>query len=279
MGDKVLILLPNKMNKLQMTWRGPYIVTDKLNECDYKVLVDQKEKTYHANILKKYVSRVDQPDTHIVATIRPEKGKVQQIQEAKPPRTKKELRAFLGLAGYYRKFVPNFATIALPLTDRTKKGQPEQVIWDEECDSAFKTLKRKLCEEPIMCIPDMALPYVLRTDASDRGVGAVLMQDQGQGLQPIAYASKKLSGAENNYATIEKECLAVVWGIKKFQPYLFGTSFVIETDHQPLQYLRKAKTENGRLMRWAIQLQQYDFTVKVIPGKDNVGADYLSRCV
>ena len=211
-------------------------------------------------------------------TVKPEEDKIQKISQAQPPRTKKELRAFLGLAGYYRKFVPNFATIALPLTDCTKKGQPEKIIWSEACDRAFTTLKRKLSEKPIICIPDTKKPFVLRTDASDKGLGAVLLQDQGQGLQPIVYASKKLAGAECNYAIIEKECLAIVWGIKKFQPYLFGTTFTIETDHQPLQYLRKSRTENGRLMRWAIQLQQYHFHVKVIPGKDNVGADYLSRC-
>lgn len=210
-------------------------------------------------------------------TIRPEEDKLKKIKDAQPPRTKKELRAFLGLAGYYRKFVPNFATIALPLTDKTKKGHPEHVKWDESCEKSFSTLKRKLCEKPVICMPDKDKVYTLRTDASDRGIGAVLMQDQGHGLQPVAYASRKLSETESRYATIEKECLAIVWAIRKFEPYLFGNSFVIETDHQPLQYLRKSRTENGRLMRWAIQLQQYQFVVKVIPGKDNVGADYLSR--
>jgi hypothetical protein len=164
-----------------------------------------------------------------------------------------------------------------PLTDLTKKLQPEKVKWNEKAEEAFVTLKNYLVSKPVMCLPNEDLPFVLRTDASDKATGAVLLQDHGQGLQPIAYASKKLNSAEVNYSTIEKECLGVVWGVKKFEPYLYGKKFTLETDHQPLQYLEKSKTENGRLMRWALQLQQYDFVVKVIKGIHNVGADYLSR--
>lgn len=212
-----------------------------------------------------------------VGMIQPEEDKLEKIRDAEQPKTKKDLRAFLGLVGFYRRFIPQFAEIALPLTDRTKKGCPELVKWTEECERAFRTLKGKLIAKPIMILPDVNKPFVLRTDASDRGIGAVLMQDQGEGLHPVAYASKKLLDAETRYATIEKECMAIVWGVKKFEPYLYGTKFIIETDHKPLLYLQKSKTENGRLMRWALQLQQYTYTVRVIAGKDNVGADYLSR--
>lgn len=207
----------------------------------------------------------------------PEEDKVEKIRNAARPKTKKELRSFLGLAGYYRKFVPNFAIVAKSLTDRTKKGHPEKVEWNVECEQAFDSLKEHLSQKPVIRLPDPSKEYTLRTDASDTGLGAVLLQDQGEGLQPIAYASKKLNGAETRYSTIEKECMAVVWGVKKFEPYIYGTHFTLETDHRPLQYLNRSKTENGRLMRWAIQLQQHNFTVKVIPGRDNVGADYLSR--
>ena len=131
--------------------------------------------------------------------------------------------------------------------------------------------------KPILCLPNDNLDYVLRTDASDRGLGAVLMQDQGEGLRSIAYASKKLSDTEQRYATVEKECLATVWGFKKFERYLYGRNFTLETDHQPLQYLQRNKPTNRRLMRWALHLQQYSFRIKVIPGKDNFGSDYLSR--
>ena len=207
----------------------------------------------------------------------PEEDKVERIKEAKAPKTKKELRAFLGLAGYYRKFVHNFAEIATPLTDATKKGKPELVSWTPECETAFGTLKTGLTSKPIIMLPDRSKEYTLRTDASDKGLGAVLLQEHEGDLRPVAYASKKLNSAETNYSTIEKECLGIVWGIKKFEPYLFGNHFVLETDHRPLQYLQKSKTDNGRLMRWALQLQQHSFTLRVIPGVDNVGADYLSR--
>ena len=119
--------------------------------------------------------------------------------------------------------------------------------------------------------------FVLRTDASNTGIGAVLLQQKEGELHPIIYASKKLSETEKNYSVAEKEYLAVVWAVRKFEPYLYGVHFTLETDHQALQYLNKSKTENGRLMRWALRLQPYSFTTKVIPGKDNVGADYLSR--
>lgn len=207
----------------------------------------------------------------------PEEDKVLKLKNASPPKSKKELRAFLGLANYYRKFIPNFASIALPLTDKTRKGNPENIQWDSDCQEAFENLKGQLSQKPIVCLPDPKSQYTLRTDASDRGVGAVLLQEHDGDLRPVAYAGRKLSDAEAKYATIEKECLAVIWALKKFKPYIYGTQFVIETDHQPLQYLKKTKTENGRLMRWALQLQPYSYQLRVIKGSENVGADYLSR--
>ena len=119
--------------------------------------------------------------------------------------------------------------------------------------------------------------FVLRTDASDRGLGAILLQEEGGVLWPVAYASRKLLPREANYSTIEKECLGIVWGIVKFAKYLYGVEFALETDHKPLQYLQAKKVTNSRLMRWALLLQPYKFTVKYIKGKDNLGADYLSR--
>ena len=126
-------------------------------------------------------------------------------------------------------------------------------------------------------MPDLEKTYFLRTDASDSGIGAILMQEHDGKLFPVCYGSKKLSSAERNYSTIEKECLAVVWGFKRFHLYLYGVPFVLQTDHEPLKYMNSAKFANGRLMRWAMFLQSYNFRVEATKGSENVGADYLSR--
>ena len=209
--------------------------------------------------------------------LRPDEDKISAIKDAPVPTTKKQVRSFMGLAGFYRKFIPNFAAISVPLSDLTRKGQPTKVQWGESQQNAFDSLKRLLCAKPILKLPDFSHQFILRTDASDTGIGAVLLQMEGNEKLPIAYASKKLKPREVAYAVIEKECLAVVWGIQKFAQYLYGREFVLETDHQPLTYLNKSKTENNRLMRWALQLQQYRFRIEAIKGSDNVGADYLSR--
>jgi hypothetical protein len=128
-----------------------------------------------------------------------------------------------------------------------------------------------------MRLPDLSEPFVLQTDASNQGLGAILLQEVEGVKHPIMFASRKLLPREQNYSTIERECLAIVWGIQKFQVYLYGRQFVLETDHQPLQYLHRTKFENGRLMRWALALQPYRFVIHAIKGSENVGADYLSR--
>nr|KAG5714952.1 hypothetical protein BaRGS_000440 [Batillaria attramentaria] len=209
--------------------------------------------------------------------VRPEQDKLDKIGAAAAPRTKKELRSFLGLAGFYRKFVPRYAELALPLTDRTKKNQPERVDWDETCQQAFDAIRKALESGAFLQLPDNRFPYVLRTDASETGLGAALMQDQGQGLLPVAFASKKLSSAEVSYHTIELECLAVVWAIRRFYPYLYGRNFVWEADHHPLQYLDRIRPVSRRLMGWAAELQSFPFTFRYIKGSSNVEADYLSR--
>ena len=207
----------------------------------------------------------------------PEPSKVEKIRNARRPETKKELRSALGLFGYYRKFIPSYASIALCLTDKTRKGTPEKLDWDEDCERAFQTLKERLCCEPILKLPDVAKIFTLRTDASAHSVGATLMQEYDGTLFPCSYASKKLLPAETRYSTVERECLGIVWGIRKFQTYLYGQKFWLGTDQSSLQYLKKAKHDNARLMRWALFLQSFTFVVKAIPGKENVVADFLSR--
>ena len=207
----------------------------------------------------------------------PEPDKVDQMRNARRPETKKELRSTLGTFGYYRKFIPSFSSIALPLTERTKKNMPTKIEWTEDCERAFQTLKERLCSSPILKLPDVSQPFVLRTDADGKQVGATLFQEHEGELFPCAYASKKLNPAEKNYATVERECLAIVWGIRKFESFLYGRKFTLDTDHSSLRYLHSAKLANSRLMRWALLLQAFQFHVRSIPGSENLCADYLSR--
>jgi hypothetical protein len=209
--------------------------------------------------------------------MKPKVDKVEMVREAKRPETKKQLRSFLGLVGYYRRFIPNFAAIAVPLTDLTKKREPDRVTWGESQEHSFKTLKALMTSSPILQLPECTKPFVLRTDASNAGLGAVLLQHQGDDVFPVAYASRKLLPREQAYATIEKECLAMIWGIKKFDQYLYGREFTLQTDHQSLIYINRTKMNNARVMRWALALQSYRFRIESIKGTDNVGADYLSR--
>ncbi len=144
-------------------------------------------------------------------------------------------------------------------------------------EKAFIALKNYICNAPILRLPELSKIFILQTDASCDGIGAVLLQENDGTKHPVAFASKKLLPREKNYSTIEREALAIVWGIQKFENYLYGQHFQLETDHHPLQYLAKAKFTNGRLMRWALALQPYRFTIRAIKESENVGADFLSQ--
>ena len=325
-GQEVLLLLPTKHNKLELTWKGPFRVIEQINEMDYRIQMGHKSKVFHINLMKEYLGRqtsasiiteedraeeadqitegrsehcavVVEEETDISSTFEeqkselplpylghevgggkkwPEADKVEKIQKATLPRTKKELRSFLGLCGFYRSYIEGYSKIATPLTDMTKKVHPEKLCWSEAAQTNFETLKKRICSKPILCMPDYNKEFVLRTDAADTAIGAILLQEHENVLKPIAYQSRKLNGAERRYSTVEKECLATVWGVRKFERYLYGKHFVLETDHQPLKSLQR-NPSNSRLMRWSLQLQPYSFTVRYIPGKENHGADYLSR--
>ena len=204
--------------------------------------------------------------------------KVEAIQMASPPTTKKEMRSFMGLSSFYRRYVPNFSTLASPLTDATRKGEPNTIKWTEPMNKAFESLKNVLVTRPVLRLPDWNKPFCLRTDASNSGIGAMLVQEYEDGPFPVLYLSRKLLPSEKNYSTVEKECLSLVWAVKRLNTYLCGREFVVETDHAPLLHLNKAKTENGRLMRWALLLNQYRFRLRSVPGNKNHGPDFLSRC-
>ncbi|XP_063586494.1 uncharacterized protein LOC134763893 [Penaeus indicus] len=203
--------------------------------------------------------------------------KVEAIKNMPMPETKKQLLSFLGTLSFYRKFIPNLADLVHPLNSLLKKFSPNKLNLTPDHYKRIDELKDMLANAPILTLPDYEKTFYLRTDASDTGLGAVLLQNVDNVLMPIAYASRKLSDSEGRYAVIEREALAIVWAIKKFWCYLYGREFVLQTDQQPLTYIRNMKNSNGRLMRWSLALQSYAFTIEYIRGQDNVGADILSR--
>ena len=217
---------------------------------------------------------------HVVGSgvVRPGVDKVQAVQSFAVPKTKRQVREFLGLTDYYRKFIPEYASVAVALTDLTKKTAPNQISWNPECDRAFQQLKLLLCSSPVLRSPDFSRPFILQTDASDRGIGAVLSQtDQDGDDHPVAYYSRKLLPREQRYSTIEKECLAIKLATHAFRVYLLGRPFMIQTDHRALEWLDRLKENNSRLTRWSLALQPYDFRVQHRAGGKNGNADALSR--
>lgn len=207
----------------------------------------------------------------------PQEEKIQKILDTPRPQTKKQVRSFLGLIGYYRSFIPNFSMIASPISDLTKKFLPTIVKWTDVHQEAFERLKELITQEPILKIPDFNKTFYLQTDASDRGIGAVLLQQHGNIKCPIAFYSRKFLPQHKKYSIVEKECLAIIWSIQKFEIYLYGREFILETDHYALTFIDQTKIKNNRVMRWALFLQNYRFQVLAIKGSDNVIADYLSR--
>ncbi len=201
--------------------------------------------------------------------------KVNAVKEWPMPSNVSELRSFLGLTSYYRKFIKSFSTIAAPLTMLLHKDQPYK--WNEAQQLAFDELKRQLTSAPILLLPDPTKPFTVTTDASDIAIGAVLSQDQGRGDQPVAYESRKLSPAEQNYPVHEKELLAIVHAIKLWRTYLEGQKFTVITDHASLEYIKTQANLSRRQARWLEVLQSNDFEVRYRPGKTNVVADALSR--
>ncbi|OWZ17073.1 RNA-dependent DNA polymerase [Phytophthora megakarya] len=207
--------------------------------------------------------------------VRPMESLVQSVREFPVPVDTKAVKRFVHMAGFYRRFVPDFASKAAPLTKLLRKDAAW--CWAEPQHEAFECLKTALTERPVLAYPDFSRSFKLVTDASAVGLGATLTQDQGQGEQPVAYASKVNSPTVANYSITDLECAAVVWAVKLFRPYLYGRKFELVTDHAALKWLMTSKDLTGRLHRWALQLQEYHFDVVYRPGASNVVADALSR--
>ncbi len=211
---------------------------------------------------------------HVISAegLMPDPQKYESIQKWPVPKNTKDVQSFLGLANYYRRFVKNFANIATPLHNLTKKKV--KFVWTEDCTIAFETLKNKLITTTALSYPDFEKPFVMQTDASAHAIGAVLMNHD---RRPIAFISRSLKAAELNYHITDKELLAIVWSIKKFNNYLFGQPFTVETDHRALEFLFRCSDPSSRLTRFRLKLEEYNFSIKYIKGESNVVADALSR--
>ncbi|CAF1137087.1 unnamed protein product, partial [Brachionus calyciflorus] len=205
---------------------------------------------------------------HIVSKndISMDPAKIEAIKNRGAPKIVKQLQQFIGLCNYYRRFINDFAKIATPLFKLLQKDV--KWIWSEECEASFLCLKEKLVSRPTLRLHDLKRPFILYTDMSGYALGAILTHKDDDGNEYVcAYASRILKNAEINYGITEKECLAVVWAIKFYRVYLYGTHFKIITDHSELAWLMKIVDPTDRLARWSIYLQAYDFEIIHRKGK------------
>lgn len=214
--------------------------------------------------------------------LRTDPEKVDCIANYQLPVKLRELRRFLGMTSYYRRFIKNFAKIAAPLHELTKsksKSKYRILKWNEQAINAFEELKEAMIDAPVLKTPDFSKRFLVQCDASDHSISGVISQkdDESNEDRPIAFVSRKLRGAELNYTTTEKECLAVIFAIEKFSHYIEGIEFDVITDHSALLWLLNQKELKGRLARWVMRIQHFDFNIKHIKGKLNTVPDAISR--
>lgn len=201
--------------------------------------------------------------------------KIECIKNWPLPKDIKEVRSFLGLCSYYRRFIENYSHEAKPLNRLTEKYQ--KFNWTQECSDAFEKLKHMLITAPILAHPDFSKPFILDTDASNQAIGAVLSQKVGTNEKVIAYASRTLSKAERKYCVTRKELLALVYFVKYFRHYLYGRRFTARTDHGSLRWLMNFKNPEGQVARWLEVLSAFDMAIEHRPGRLHSNADGLSR--
>ncbi|GFU38998.1 retrovirus-related Pol polyprotein from transposon opus [Trichonephila clavipes] len=214
----------------------------------------------------------------VFQTIQKDPGKVESIKNISVPTTKKEIRSFLGLTSYYREYIPNFASLVLPLTELTKNRVPNIIPWNEVAEQAFTKLKAQLVKAPSLYTPDLSKPYQLYTDASATAIGACLSQNDEKGKEnPIAFFSKKLTETQTRWATIEREAYAVIEALKRFDSWIFGAEIEVISYHNPLTYLTLTTPQSAKLTRWALALQRYNIAISYRKGVKHGNADALSR--
>ncbi|CAF1302602.1 unnamed protein product [Didymodactylos carnosus] len=217
---------------------------------------------------------------HTIANsgVSPLSDKVRAILEIPEPKSADDVMKFVNTAGYYRNYIQNFSTIAAPLYKFSKKTK-NKFSWGPEEKHAFEIIKNRLTEAPVLHHPEHKLPFIIATDASQVGIGAVLMQikDKSKGPHPIAFMSRKLNAQQQNWSTIERECYAVLEAVRLWDSYVSGNEFIVQTDHHPLCWLQQKFSKNAKLNRWRMDLQGYTMEIIHVSGKCNPVADCLSR--
>lgn len=214
--------------------------------------------------------------------IKPSQKKVDAISSWPIPKTVQDVRKFMGLCQYYSTYMPNFAAVAACITDLTKGVGPKnrKIDWSDACQKAFDTIKSLITSAPVLLMPDMSRPFRIECDASDYAVGAVLLQQDPKcddAWKPVAFISKKLSDAERNYPTQERELLAILFACKTWRCFVEGSSYEVFTDHRPLQYYKSSSKVSPRLVRWMQDLEMYQPSLVYKKGVDNIVPDALSR--
>lgn len=249
------------------------IILKTLNEANLKIQMDKSEFLHQEVEFLGYIICSE--------GVKPNNNKIEVIKKYPEPRTIKELRSFLGMLSYYRRFVKDFAKIAKPLTNLLRgEGNPKsnkQINLTLEGKLCFEKMKNLLSSSDILIYPDFSKTFILTTDASDFAIGAVLSQGEIGRDKPIHFASRTLSRTEEKYSVPEKEMLAIFWALTTFRNYLYGAKMKILTDHQPLTFALSPKNTNAKLKRWKAYLEEHDYEIVYKPGRANVVADALSR--
>lgn len=242
-------------------------VLDRLTAHNLKIQLDKCE----------FLKRETEFLGHLITPegVRPNPDKVREILNWEIPRTVKQIKQFLGFTSYYRRFIKDYAFIARPLTKCLKKDAPLDHTASDFQDACEK-LKKIISSDQVLAYPRFDLPFLVTTDASDYAIGAVLSQMQDGVERPIAFASRTLNDTEGRWSTTEKEALAIIWATRKFKPYLYGGQFTLITDHKPLTFI-KTSTGNSKILRWRLELEEFEYDITYRTGKSNVVADGLSR--
>ncbi|GBG86399.1 hypothetical protein CBR_g41395 [Chara braunii] len=207
--------------------------------------------------------------------LKPDDAKVASIRDWPRPQSVTEMRSFLGMTGYYRTFVKNYSIVATPLTDLTRLDTPWE--WTDKCEAAFRHLKYALTHYEVLKLPDPDKPFIVTTDASPYGIGAVLAQQEGSKLRPVENMSKKMPSQKLAKSTYEKELYAVYKALTHLRHYLLGRFFILRTDHQTLRWMRTQPVLSNALKRWIKVIEQYDFDPRYLKGEYSKVADALSR--